>query len=150
MEEKQPVAPQDGIGSFTVAAEPAGEGGGAGEVLGVHLPTPPPPPPSCCLRLLLKVIHRWLVLQDDLPLPPAGDTNLLPHGPRRPNRFGGHSSQSINIQGRGQEQGRPPSQASFLNPEFLASRTDNQGQSPHLSNFSLLLVFPCWITWTKS
>lgn len=36
MEEEQPMAPQDGVGAFTVAAEPAGEDGTAGKVLGSH------------------------------------------------------------------------------------------------------------------
>lgn len=32
----------------------------------------------------------------------------------------------------------------------ITKGTDEKNKYPYLSNFSLLFVFPCWITWTKS
>lgn len=60
MEEKQAVAPQDGVGAFTVATEPAGEGGGAGEVLGFLHHWSPKPVGLCATspELLLKVVVK--------------------------------------------------------------------------------------------
>lgn len=91
MEEKQPMAPQDGVGSFTVATKPASEGGRAGEALGsLHFLGLCAPSPELLLKVVVDsypVIRHWLLPQADLPLPPTGDTNLLPHGPRRENRL---------------------------------------------------------------
>ena len=90
VEEKEPMAPQDGVGPLTVAPEPAGRGRGGG--FGSFRPLPP-----------------------QLP---------LTHPQHYPSR-------------------------DKLTPPGAPSTTGGLRHS-HLSNFSLLFVFPCWITWTKS
>ena len=105
VEKEQPVAPQDGVGPFTVAPEPAvgGQGGGPGSS------RPPAPQPAGQPALTLE--------------------GAVPTKPQRP------------LTDRPQ-----------CTPPGAPGTKGHLGglRHPHLSNFSLLFVFPCWITWTKS
>lgn len=101
VKEQRPVAPQDGIGSLTVATEPWGRWGGSrgrGEA-GLWVLTAVP-----------TLLSPWK--QPPLPLSP--DTPASSYRTR-------------------------PCTRPAWDPEH-----------PYLSNFSLLFVFPCWITCTKS